>query len=63
MLVELHDSQGQLFLVNTDDIGTVSWAQNGTSLNMVKTGKISVQETFETVVAILRNCENSISAT
>ena len=60
MLVELHDPQGQLFLVNTDDIGTVSWAPQGATLNMVRTGKISVQETFDTVIQILKNCANNV---
>ena len=60
MLVELHSPDGTPILVNSDEIGTVTYNTVGSTIHMMRTGKIAVQETFDTVVALLKNCAYNV---
>lgn len=60
MLVELHNPDGTPILVNTSEIGTVSYNTVGSTIHMTKTGKIAVKETFDTVVALLKRCADHV---
>ena len=60
MLVELHSPDGTPILVNSDEIGTVSYNTVGSTIYMMRTGKIAVKETFDTVVALLKRCADHI---